>query len=182
MRHRCSNCSGEFFDDDSSTSPSARVFCVFCGTPQPLSSQERSSGVPFSADVEREESFALGVISAPNPEFPETLKQFRAGGTVTKPSIDSLSPLEGETEPLEPQPELPPWRLRKFWMSLAVGFGVGAVAAAVLGQRTAARPVAAVPLVAPKPAAPGVAISGCPAVPMAAPVVSSEPVAVKKAP
>jgi len=186
MRHQCSNCSGEFFDDDPSSSPPARVFCVFCGTPLSLPAAERSSAVPFSPDFAREASFALGVITAPSSDFPDTLKPFPAGGELSKPRIDSLSPLEHQTEPPPAEAELPPWRLRKFWTSLAVGFGVGAVAAAVLGQRAkpqavvAASAASAARLVVPPPAAPPLAISGCPVVPAAAPLVSAEPVVEKK--
>jgi hypothetical protein len=181
MRHECSNCLSEFFDDAPSSSPSERVFCVFCGTPLALFGEERPRAVPFSADFPREEAFALGVIGRSSSEFPDTLKQFRAHGAGAKLRTDSLSPVH--TEPEEPSPprDVAPWRLGKFWTSLAVGFGVGAVAAAVLGQRSEAPPVnvASAPVLeaAPAPAAAPVALSGCPAT-SAAPASAPAPLVV----
>jgi tetratricopeptide (TPR) repeat protein len=187
MRHECSNCLSEFFDDATSGNALERVFCVFCGTPLAPPGEERASAVPFSADFQRDESFALGVIGRASSDFPDTLKQFRAHGAGAKPRNDSLSPVQTETEQPVLKPEVAPWRLRRFWTSLAIGFGVGAVAAAVVGQRTAARAkvvvAASAPVVAaPQPGAPSLALSGCPVPSAAPPVTSAAAVAAPKPP
>jgi hypothetical protein len=162
MRHQCGTCLSEFFDDASSSSPSARVFCAFCGARLPARADERTSAVPFSADFPREESFALGVIGKVSSEFPDTLKQFRAHGSAER-KPDSLSPLETAPEEPTEDRDLPPWRTRRFWTSLAVGFAVGALGAAVLGkQRSAA---------APKPPR----VSAAVAAPQLTPVVTPSP-------
>ncbi len=185
MKHQCTSCFREFFDDDPSSTAEQRVFCVFCGTAVPQRDRP-SSAVPFSADFPREEAFALGVLGAAGSAFPDTLRQFRAHGAGAKPSTDSLMPVHTESEGAEGAPA--PWRLGKFWTSLAIGFAVGAVAAAVLGQRSepAASAVAASPRVEARAvAAPSAALTGCtaasaapaaPTAPSAVAVVSKPPV------
>lgn len=177
MRHQCSNCFSEFSDEAPSSSPTARVFCVFCGKQLLAAPAASESALPFDADYAREETFALGVISGASAGFPDTLRQFRAHGAPRR--SDSLSPVH--TDPEEPPPALAaaPWRLSKFWTSLAVGFGVGACAALFFGDRdaprapvVAARPAAALPVAAPP------VLSGCVASPT--PVASAEPLSKPK--
>jgi tetratricopeptide (TPR) repeat protein len=162
------------------------VFCVFCGTELPSPRDERPSGVPFSADFPRDDSFALGVIGGTSSEFPDTLKQFRAHGARAKARVDSLSPVQTEAEPSPPQRAPVPWRLGKFWTSLAIGFGVGAVVAAVLAQRGVSHPPEPAAAVVPRPrhAAPApIVLSGCavtsaappPPPPSTTPVVTTKP-------
>jgi hypothetical protein len=86
------------------------------------------SAVPFSADFPRDQDFALGVIGTAASGFPDTLRQFRVQHA--KPPSDSLMPLATDPEPLpEKTRARAAWRLRSFWMSLGVGFGIGALAA-----------------------------------------------------
>lgn len=191
MRHYCSSCSSEFFDDAPSSSPSSRVFCVFCGTPLSGTAEERESQVPFSADFPREDGFALGVIGGASSDFPDTLKQFRAREPQGTKRADSLSPLQAPTDSPEAEPQ--PWRASRFWASLAIGFAVGAVIAAVFAQRgtpPVPAPPSRVALLAPTTptptASPAVVPSGCPVVnppspapaltPSAAPAVTKPPV------
>jgi tetratricopeptide (TPR) repeat protein len=132
--------------------------------------------VPFSADSSRTESSALGVIGSPSSDFPDTLKQFRAHAGPTTPRLDSLSPLQTETESASAEPA--PWRASRFWASLAVGFGVGAVIAAVLSQREATPPPVSAPRAAlpPAPVAPpSVALPGCVVASAGPPVTSAAP-------
>jgi len=178
MRHYCSSCSSEFFDEAASSGSPGRVFCVFCGVPLPPPSEQQAGGVPFSADFAREEAFALGVIGAPGSEFPDTLKQFRAHGARAKTQADSLAPIQTDTERAELEPELAPWRRGRFWSSLAVGFGVGAVVAAVVAGREAAPAPAPASVVAspPPPAAVVVpVVSGCPLAQAPATIASAAP-------
>lgn len=188
MRHYCSNCSSEFFDDAPSASPPSRVFCVFCGIPLPAAGED-ASGVPFSSDFPRSEGSALGVIGNATSDFPDTLKQFRAHAGQAPPRLDSLSPLQTETEPPGPEPES--WRASRFWASLAIGFGVGAVIAAVLSQREAIQssaPAARAALPPPPVASLAVALPGCvvasaaPAMASAAPSIASKPAATRVTP
>jgi hypothetical protein len=189
MRHECSHCSGEFFDDAPSGSPLARVFCVFCGTELDAPrAPERSSGVPFGPDVPRQEAAALGVIGRNGSEFPDTLRQFRASGTSGSARADSLSPVQTEPDDAGSTPDVPPWRRRKFWTSLAIGFAVGATAAALLGDRTTAAPPASAPAMvariesAKTAEAPPSAATGCPAVSAVPPPPSVAVVSANKPP
>ncbi|RYZ09749.1 MAG: tetratricopeptide repeat protein [Myxococcales bacterium] len=165
MRHQCSSCFGEFFDDASSSSPPERVFCVFCGTELPAPPAAGSSAVPFSADYPREEAFALGVIGGASPGFPDTLRQFRAHGA--PPDMDSLAPVHHEPEPSTRSAGAPAWRLGRFWTSLVVGFAVGACAAVLLAERAESPRASA----SPQPrearpnAPPAIVLSGCAASP-----------------
>lgn len=178
MRHLCSHCSGEFFDDAPSSSPAERVFCVFCGTPLPHRPQLDAQGVPFSADFPREEGFALGVIGAANAGFPDTLRQFRAHGA-SAAKLDSLAPVHTEPNDAPREPAAAPWRLGKFWTSLAVGFAVGACAAVLFGERAASPPSAAAP-VPPAAKVAATVLSGCAAPSAAAPTIVSAPVVESK--
>jgi len=178
MRHHCSRCSSEFFDDAPPSSPPARVFCVFCGAPLPVEDPERPSEVPFSVDFPREDAFALGLIGGTRSEFPDTLKQFRtSGGGAAKPRPDSLSPSELQREEPAPPSDADDGQVARFWASLAVGLGVGAVAAALLAHQEAPASVSASSSVAlPPPRAPSaaVALPGC-AVGSASPASSAPP-------
>lgn len=176
MRHHCSRCASDFFDDSLSSSPPAVVFCVFCGAPlraPPATHDEVERRVPFSAEFPREEASALGVISSGSSAFPDTLKQFRAAGRDGTPRPDSLSPVHAGRDESEPRPELDDGQARKFWASLSIGLGVGALAAAIFAQRsTSPAPVSAAPPLQPvRAAAAPVALSGC-AVTSAAPLAS----------
>jgi tetratricopeptide (TPR) repeat protein len=181
MRHYCSSCSSEFFDEAASSSSPGGVFCVFCGVPLPPPREQQAGRVPFSADFPREEASALGVIGAPGSEFPDTLKQFRAYGARAKPQADSLSPIQTDTERAELLPERAPWRSRRFWSSLAVGFGVGAVVAAVVAGRDASPAPVSVVASAPPPA-PVVlpVVSGCPVVQAPTTIASAAPSSSRK--
>lgn len=166
MRHQCSSCLGEFSDDAPSSAPPERVFCVFCGTELPAPPPPDSSAVPFSADYPREEAFALGVIGGAPSGFPDTLRQFRAYGAPR--DMDSLSPLHTEPEDASRAPTSVPWRLGRFWTSLAVGFAVGACAAVLFAGRAPSRPpvAASAPVRDARPAAPAVVLSGCATTPV----------------
>jgi Tetratricopeptide repeat len=180
MRHQCSSCFSEFFDDAQSSKPTERVFCVFCGAPLPATSRSAgSNALPFSGDHPREEPVALGVIGGGSSSFPDTLRQFRASGAPS--GTDSLMPTHTEREQVSDEPGPAPWRLGRFWTSLAVGFGVGACAAVLFAGRAPSPPPRAVAsnLRAPPPAAPAVVLSSCatPSVtPPAAPAESQVPV------
>ena len=153
MRHQCGACLRDFFDDSGHRPPSGHVHCVFCGAQIALGRNRRlqasASPIPFSQDYEREEAFALGVISSTGPGFPDTLREFRvrsvvaprkqAGDTPIAPETgDTLWPLSQETGRAGIQAVAPvPWRLGSLWSSLLVGFAVGVAAA---GALTAYRP------------------------------------------
>jgi len=161
MRHHCSRCSSEFFDDSPPSSPPARVFCVFCGAPLPLEGDASERSVPFSPDFPREDAFALGVIGGDSSEFPDTLKQFRAPGGRPPPRPDSLSPHAGGDERELPV-DADDGQVARFWASLALGLGVGAVAAALLSQRNSPpESAASAALGSAAAVAPALALSGC---------------------
>lgn len=173
MKHRCASCQGEFSDEAPSSSPAARVFCVFCGKQLPSA----DDSVPFSADFPREEGFALGVIGTPSAGFPDTLRQFRAHGAA-KSKTDSLRPVSTELAPESERPR--PRRLRPspFWASLGVGFAVGAIAALLLGIRapaSAPRAAAPPPTEPVKAAAAPIVLPACSAVASAAPPAKVPP-------
>src|SRR4051812_19361461 len=144
MRHHCSACLRDFFDESGHRPSSGHVHCVFCGAKIALP-QARGSAVPFSKDYEREEAFALGVISGSGPGFPDTLRQFRVrsgdasrkrarSAAAPQKTSDTLWPVSQEPEPtrLEPAKVAAPWRLGSLGSSLLVGFAVGvAVAGAI---------------------------------------------------
>lgn len=77
MRHQCTACRREFFDDSGGLPESDRIYCVFCGTPIALRRPERArrAAVPFS-DERPAEGAALGIIKADEARFPDTLRQF----------------------------------------------------------------------------------------------------------
>jgi hypothetical protein len=178
MRHQCTSCLREFFDDAPSASPPPRVFCVFCGTQLPLRSETAEGAVPFSADFPREQDFALGVIGAAPSGFPDTLRQFRVRGR--SPSGDSLMPLASDSDETEGEASgRALWRSRPFWTSLVVGFGVGALAALFVSLSPSGRPpvapraaaAAVVPTVPAPPPLPAAPLVTCVGTASAAPAV-----------
>jgi hypothetical protein len=179
MKHQCSNCFGEFVDDAPSSNPPERVFCVFCGVALAPPTSPGSAAVPFSAEHQREEDFALGVIGGTTSAFPDTLRQFRAHGAPG--GMDSFAPVNTEPDPASPAPAAVPWKLGRFWTSLAVGFAVGACAAVLFAGRAAPRPaaVASAPVPPVQVAAPTMALSGCAAAPATPVVAASPPTATK---
>jgi Tetratricopeptide repeat len=139
MRHQCSTCLGEFFDDTPSSSPPQRVFCVFCGMRLP---PPRSSGTSAA---------------------PDAAPPSRAAGA--PPGADSLMPVHDDEPGPGSQARGVARRLGRFWPSLAVGFGVGAVAAVLFAERASWTSTSAVAVSAPqrdpRPVAPAVALPGC---------------------
>lgn len=143
MRHRCSACLRDFFDESGHRPPSGHVHCVFCGAKIAVS-PACASAVPFSKDYEREEAFALGVISSAGPGFPDTLRQFRvrsagasrkktAAASATPKTSDTLWPVSQGPEPVSTPPDAPlRWRSGSLASSLLVGFAVGVAAAGAL--------------------------------------------------
>lgn len=165
MRHQCTSCLREFFDEAPPASPPAHVYCVFCGTQLRLRTETRASAVPFSADFPRDEDFALGVIGAKPSGFPDTLRQFRIDGS--KQSGDSLMPLAGErdTTPGDPT-ERALWRSGSFWTSLGVGFAVGALAALFVTLYRQPQPQAAHSVAVASPPQPAAPLPAAPAMPL----------------
>lgn len=183
MRHRCERCLREFSDDSGPLPRQSYVHCVFCGAAIPLPrAHARVSAPPFSNDAEREADAALGVLSTVGTGFPDTLRQFR----VKQPPLpqhpplpreprdgDSLAPLTGDDGGESAPAPVPAWRGVSFWVSLGIGFAVGAAlayGAAVTRRAPAAPPVAARAAAAPpsgKPVAARAAFSA--AAPVAAP-------------
>lgn len=161
MRHQCSTCLGEFFDDAPSSSPPQRVFCVFCGMRLP---PPRSSGKSEGA-------------------APDTAPPSRAAGAPF--GADSLMPVHDDAPGPGSQARAGARRLGRFWPSLAVGFGVGAGAAILFADRASSTSTSAVAVSAPRrdprPAAPAVVLSGC-AAPSASPPVAPLPAPESKPP
>lgn len=77
MRHQCTACGREFFDDSGGPPESNRIYCVFCGVQMALPGAMRAprGGLPFSSERPIEGA-ALGIIKATNAGFPDTLRQF----------------------------------------------------------------------------------------------------------
>jgi hypothetical protein len=88
MRHQCTACRREFFDDSGGLPESERIYCVFCGVPIaiPKSKYAPWGGLPFSNE-RRIEGSALGVIKAHDSGFPDTLRQFAVPRRQTQLSL-----------------------------------------------------------------------------------------------
>ncbi len=179
MRHHCTACSREFYDDSGGHPRSGAVHCVFCGA---RISARHPSGVPFG-DVPRQASFALGVISGGGSGFPDTLRQFRVRPVASAPSTDSLSPL---ARAAETEADALPATVRggTFWISLLAGVAAGVALASgftSLPKRSASMAASVSPplagSVAPASVTPpaSVAASAAPTALTAAPSVSAAP-------
>jgi hypothetical protein len=126
MTHYCTACLNEFDDDGEPLPHASCVHCVFCGAKIPLRRRSTAgsplSVVPFSKDYEREEAFALGIITGSGPGFPDTLRQFRVRAARNG---DSLAPVAQGSEPPPPITERARRRFGTFGVPLAGGFAVG---------------------------------------------------------
>ena len=211
MRHQCTACRREFFDD-SGGPESERIYCVFCGVPIALPRSKRAprGGLPFS-DERRIEGAALGIIKANDSGFPDTLRQFAIPRRQTqlslrKPSLppsvvavkrgDTLMPVAqeefggGSGQPVSGGTAHPLRRRAAFSLALLAGFAGGVVIALGAAEYAGARepalagappPTVAKPIPAPEPARMPVPASPAPACNGPVPAPSASPAALKTA-
>jgi hypothetical protein len=179
MRHQCTACRREFFDDSGGLLESERIYCVFCGVPiaVPKSKHAPRGGLPFSNE-RRSEGSALGIIKAHDSGFPDTLRQFAVPRRQTQQSLrqpslppsvvavkrgDTFMPVaqeepgSGSGHPVSGGTAQPLRRHAAFLLALLGGFAGGVVIALGAAEYTRAPepgPAGAPPLAAAKPAPP----------------------------
>jgi len=140
MKHECTVCSREFYDDSGGLPGADSVHCVFCGSRIPLRPRRGTPALPPFYNEAREEAAALGVIGGGPSQYPDTLKQFpvhrlRARDVEAQRHLpvkregDTLMPVAQGSERPGLLPRVPELRGRAFWLSLALGFATGIVLA-----------------------------------------------------